>query len=327
MIKRILGCLSAAAALFLSAQVHAQGYPTRHITIIVPFTAGSVADTVARLLAPSLSKQLGQQVVVENVGGAGGTTGVTRAARSAPDGYTIAYASTGTHAGALALYPNLGYHPVDSFEMIGLVGSTPVAIIARKDLPPKSLKEFIAYLRANEKTVTLAHSGVGSISHIFCAYFQSLIGVRPVAVPYKGLGDSTQALLAGQVDYSCNQAPLTVAHVNSKALQAYAITSETRSPMLPDLPTATEGGLPQLTLGAWNGLQFPKGTPEPIVKQVNAALSKVLDEPETRERLAKIGIDVAPPERRAPAWFGPFIAAEIARWKPLLEAELALQKK
>ncbi len=175
--------------------------------------------------------------------------------------------------------------------------------------------------------MTLAHSGVGSISHIFCAYFQSLIGVRPVAVPYKGLGDSTQALLAGQVDYSCNQAPLTVEHVNAKLLQAYVISSPQRSPMLPDLPTAAEAGMPTFTLGAWNGLQFPKGTPEPIVKQVNAALSKVLDDPDTRERLAKIGIEIAAPEQRAPAWFGPFIKSEIARWKPLLEAELAQQKK
>ncbi len=325
--KKMLGGLLAAATILLAAPVQAQTYPTRHITVIVPFTAGAVADTVVRLLAPGLSKQLGQQVVVENVGGAGGTTGVTRAARAAPDGYTVAYASTGTHAGALALYPNLGYDPVASFESIGIIGSTPVVIIARKDLPPKTLKEFIAYLRANEKTVTLGHSGVGSISHIFCAYFQSLIGVQPVAVPYKGLGDSTQALLAGQVDYSCNQAPLSVAHVNAGQLKAYAITSDKRSPMLADLPTAIEAGLPQLTLGAWNGLQFPKGTPEPIVKQFNAALSQVLEDPEMRDRLAKIGIDVAPKEQRVPSWFGPFITSEIARWKPLLEAELALQKK
>lgn len=327
MMKYLLGGLSMASAMLLSTPLQAQTYPNRHITIIVPFTAGSVADTVSRLLAPGLTKQLGQQVVVENVGGAGGTTGVTRASRAAPDGYTIAYASTGTHAGATALYPNLAYDPADSFESIGLVGSTPVAIIARKDLPPTTLQEFIAYLKANEKKVTLAHSGVGSISHIFCAYFQSLIGVTPVAVPYKGLGDSTQALLAGQVDYSCNQAPLTVEHVNTKQLKAYAITSEKRSPMLPDLPTAAESGMPNLTLGAWNGLQFPKGTPAAIVAQMNKALSDVLDDPATRDRLIKIGIDPAPPERRAPSWFGPFIKSEIARWKPLLEAELAQQKK
>lgn len=323
----VLGSLAAVIASVSAGPAQAQNYPNRHITIVVPFTAGAVADTVSRLLAPALAKQLGQQVIVENIGGAGGTTGVTRAAKSAPDGYTIAYASTGTHAGATALYPNLGYDPVESFESIGLIGSTPVAIIARKDFPPKTLKEFVDYLRANEKTATLAHSGVGSISHIFCAYFQSLIGVQPVAVPYRGLGDSTQALLAGQVDYSCNQAPLTVEHVNAKALQAYVITSETRSPMLPDLPTASEAGYPTFTIGAWNGLQFPKGTPAAIVKQVNEALSNVLDDPDTRERLAKIGIEVAPQDRRAPAWFASFIRSEIARWKPLLEKELALQNK
>jgi tripartite-type tricarboxylate transporter receptor subunit TctC len=165
--KLTLSAAAAAAIFLLATPAHTQTYPNRHISIIVPFTPGAVADTVARLIAPGLSTALGQQVIVENVGGAGGTTGVTRAARAAPDGYTVAYASTGTHAGALALYPNLGYDPVESFESIGMIGATPVVIIARKDLPPKSLQEFVAYLKANEKTVTLGHSGVGSISHIF----------------------------------------------------------------------------------------------------------------------------------------------------------------
>ena len=206
MTKCLLGCLSAAVFLLpIALLLMAQTYPTRHITIVVPFTAGAVADTVARLLAPGLTKRLGQQVIVENVGGAGGTTGMTRAARSAPDGYTIAYALSAPMRARSRCIRTFGYHPVDSFESIGLVGSTPVAIIARKDLPAKSRRTYRLSARERE-TVTLGHSGVGSISHIFCAYFQSLIGVRPIAVPYQGLGDSTQALLAGQVDYSCNQA-------------------------------------------------------------------------------------------------------------------------
>src|SRR5262249_39686742 len=228
-----------------------QSYPAHYITIIVPFTAGSPVDTISRVLAPGMSRVLGQQVVVENVTGAGGTTGITRAAKAAPDGYTMVIASTGTHAGAAALYPNLGYDPADSFESIGFIGSTPVALVARRDFPPSTLQEVIAYLRANQKTATLAHGGVGSISHIFCTYFQSLIGVRTVGVPFRGLSDSTQALLAGQVDYSCNQAPLTLEHVRAGTLKAYAITSERRSTMMPDLPTAAESGLPAFTLGAW----------------------------------------------------------------------------
>src|ERR1700730_13439705 len=171
---------------------------------------------------------------------AGGTTGITRAAKAAPDGYTIVIASTGTHAGAAALYPNLGYDPADSFESIGFIGSTPVTVVARKDFPPNTLQELIAHLRSNQKTVTLAHAGIGSISHIFCTYLQRLVGVRTLGVPFRGLSDSTQALLAGQVDYSCNQAPLTVEYVSAGTLKAYAITSEARSAMMPLLPTAAE---------------------------------------------------------------------------------------
>src|SRR5229473_2235861 len=283
-----------------------QSYPARYLTIIVPFTAGSPVDTISRILAPGMSRLLGQQVVVENVTGAG--------------------ASTGTHAGAAALYPNLPYDPADSFESIGFIGSTPVALVARKNFPPNTLQEVITYLRANQKTATLAHGGIGSISHIFCTYFQTLIGVRTVGVPFRGLSDSTQALLTGQVDYSCNQAPLTVEHVSAGTLKAYAITSEKRSAMMPDLPTAAEAGLPAFTLGAWSAFQFPKGTPEAIVKKTNEALSKTLDEEETRQRFASLGIEIAPGDKRSPAWLAPFIKSEVARWKPLLEAEVAQQK-
>jgi len=303
-----------------------QSYPARYLTIIVPFTAGSPVDTISRILAPGMSRLLGQQVVVENVTGAGGTTGVTRAAKAAPDGYTLVIASTGTHAGAAALYPNLPYDPADSFESIGFIGSTPVALVARKNFPPNTLQEVITYLRANQKTATLAHGGIGSISHIFCTYFQTLIGVRTVGVPFRGLSDSTQALLTGQVDYSCNQAPLTVEHVSAGTLKAYAITSEKRSAMMPGLPTAAEAGLPAFTLGAWSAFQFPKGTPEAIVKKTNEALSKTLDEEETRQRFASLGIEIAPGDKRSPAWLAPFIKSEVARWKPLLEAEVAQQK-
>jgi tripartite-type tricarboxylate transporter receptor subunit TctC len=304
----------------------AQSYPIRYITIIVPFTAGSPVDTISRILAPGMSRLLGQQVVVENVTGAGGTTGITRAAKAAPDGYTMVIASTGTHAGAAALYPNLGYDPTDSFESIGFIGSTPVALVARKDFPPNTLQELITYLRANEKTVTLAHGGIGSISHIFCTYFQTLVGVRTLGVPFRGLSDSTQALLAGQVDYSCNQAPLTVEHVSAGTLKAYAITSGQRSAMMPHLPTANEAGLPAFTLGAWSAFQFPKGTSEATVRKVNKALSTTLDEEDTRKRFESLGIEIAPQDKRASAWLAPFIKSEVARWKPLLEAELAQQK-
>ena len=313
----------AAAIALVAGQAAADDFPARHLTIIVPFSPGSPTDTVSRALAPGLSSILGQQVVVENVTGAGGTTGVKRAARAAPDGYTMVMASTGTHAGAAALYPDLGYDPVGSFENIGLVGSTPIAIMGRKDLPANSVPELIAYLRANEKSVSLAHAGVGSISHIFCAYFDSLIGVHPVAVPFRGLPESTQALLTGQVDFGCIQAPVAGAYVRAGTLKAFLVTGEQRAAMMASVPTANEVALPKLTLGAWLALQFPKGTPHAIVMKLNAALARVLDDDETRARFAALGIDIAPPEKRTPEWLTRFMHDEIARWQPLLEAEVA----
>jgi tripartite-type tricarboxylate transporter receptor subunit TctC len=315
-----------AGSIWFAGASSAQQYPDHHITMVVPFTAASPADTISRILAPGLTRALGQQVIVENVSGAGGTNGIRRAAKSPPDGYTIAVVSTGTHAGAVALYPELGYDPIDSFESVGLIGSTPIAIVARRDFPPNTLQELIEYLHSNARTVTLAHSGIGSVSHIFCAYFQSLIGVRTLSVPFRGPAEFTQAMLAGQVDYGCNQAPVAMEYAKTGALKLYVISSERRSPLMPLVPTAAESGLPSFTLGTWSALQVPKGTSAPIVARLNMALSAALEESETRERFAALGIEVAPLDKRTPAALTSFIKSEIIRWKPLLETELAAQR-
>lgn len=325
--RRLVIALAVATVALPWATARAQTYPTRHISVILPFSAGSPGDVFIRIVAAGLSKELGQQVVVENIGGAGGTTGVARAAKAAPDGYTMVMASAGTHGGAAAFYPNLGYHPADSFDSISIIGVTPIAIVSRADIPPNTLQEFIAYLKANEKTVTEATAGVGSTSHITCAFFRSLIGVRPTAVPFRGTSDATQAIIAGNVDYICNQLPVTVEHVKAGKLKAYAMTGEKRSPLLPEVPTAAEAGLPAFDATAWVGLQFPKGTPAPIIARMNEVLNKALEHDDVRQRLIGQGVDIAPPERRTPEWLANFIRQGVARWTPLLEAEVAALNK
>jgi tripartite-type tricarboxylate transporter receptor subunit TctC len=309
--------LAAGLALFAAA-AQAQDYPNRHITIIAPFAAGGPSDTVGRIIAGPLGKALGQEVIVENITGAGGTIGSTRAARAAPDGYTLVVAAAGTHAAVQALYANLSYHPIDSYEAIGLINTTPVVVVGRKDFPPNTLSELVAYLRANEKKVTEANAGIGSVSQFGCAYFKSLIGIKPTEVSYRGTSQATTDLLAGNVDYLCNQIVNVVDYVKTGAIKAYAVTGDTRSPMLPDVPTTAEAGMPEFHMVVWYGLLAPKGTPKPIIDKLNAALSAAMDDPGAIEAFAKLGFDIAPPEHRSPGWFENFIRSEIKLWTSIL---------
>ena len=305
----------------------AQPFPSRHITIILPFSAGSPGDVVIRIVAAGLTDQLGKQVIVENVAGAGGTTGVTRAANAEPNGYTMVLASAGTHGGAKVFYPNLGYHPADSFAGIGLIGTTPIAVVGRAAIPAKTLAEFSAYLKANEKTVTEVTVGVGSTSHVTCAFYRSFIAVRPTQVAFRGGADAIQALVGGTGDYACNQIPVIAEHVKAGTLRAYAITGEKRSPLLPDVPTTAEAGLPGFDASSWLGLQYPKGTPVDIVNRMSEAFNAALENAEMRDRLIGHGIDIAPRERRTPVWLDAFIRREVERWTPILQDEVAAQQK
>jgi tripartite-type tricarboxylate transporter receptor subunit TctC len=295
----------------------AQDYPSRFITIVAPFQAGGPSDTVARLIAVPMSRALGQQVVVENVTGAGGTIGALRVAKAAPDGYTLGISGSGTHAAVGQLYANPPYRAGD-FESVGLINTAPVIIVAKKDLPPNSLEEFVAYLRANEKSVTEADAGVGSVSHLACSVFKSLIAVKPTVASYRGTPQATQDLIAGNVDFVCNQIVNVVGHVKTGALKAYAVTGETRSPMLPDVPTTTEAGLPDFKLTVWYGLSAPKGTPAPVVAKLNQALSAAMDDPTVVTRFADLGYDVVPPPQRWPGWFDDFMLKEVDLWAKVL---------
>jgi tripartite-type tricarboxylate transporter receptor subunit TctC len=264
------------------APATAQDYPNRPITVIVPFAAGGPTDVVARIVTDNMAKTLGQSFVIENVVGAGGTTGITRAKRARNDGYTIAMGHLGTHAAAPSLYPNLQYDPVKDFEPIGLAAGTPILILAKKDFPAKDLKEFAAYLKANETKVNAAHAGVGSVSFTTCLLLNSILKVKPTAVPYQGTGPSMNALVAGQVDYMCDQIVNAVPQVLGGTIKAYAIATEERNPSLPNVPTTKEAGMPEFQASAWNALFAPKGTPKAVVDKLSAALDKALVDVVTR---------------------------------------------
>ena len=313
----LTAALLACVAINSAPAALAQDYPTRFVTIVAPFQAGGPSDTVARLIAAPMSKALGQQVVVENVSGAGGTIGSGRVAKAAPDGYTLGISGSGTHAAVEQLYANPPYRALD-FESVGLINTTPVVIVGKRDLPPNTLQELVGYLRANEKTITEADAGVGSVSHLVCSVFHSLIGIKPTVVTYRGTPQATQDLLAGNVDFLCNQIVNIVEHAKAGSLKAYAVTGEKRSPMLPNVPTTAEAGLPDFKLTVWYGLSAPKGTPGPIVAKLNQALSAAMDDPTVVKRFADLGYDVVAPQQRSPAAFEEFMRGEVDLWTRVL---------
>jgi tripartite-type tricarboxylate transporter receptor subunit TctC len=318
--KRLLAALSAALALTATSAA-AQTYPTRPVTIIVPFAAGGPTDIVARIVGEYYSKALGQQFIVENIAGAGGTTGITRLAQAKPDGYTIGMGHMGTHGAAPALYPNLKYDPTKDFEPIGMVAGTPILIVARKDFPAADLKEFVAKAKDTSVRLSQAHAGVGSVSFTTCTLLTSILGIKHHrVVAYRGTGPALNDLVGGQVDYMCDQIVNLVEQINGKAITAYAIATEQRSPALPDVPTTTEGGLPEYKVSAWNALFAPKGTPKEIVAKLNDTLSKALDDPATRKRLLDLGSVLPEAKDRTPEALAELVKSEVARWTPILKA-------
>ena len=321
LLHRLAGALAGLSALAaLSAPALAQSYPARPITMIVPFAAGGPTDIVARIVADNMSKTLGQQIVIENVVGAGGTTGATRAMRANPDGYTIIMGHMGTHAAAVALYPKLAYHPINNFEPIGLAAGTPVLIVAKKDFPAKDLKEFAAYVKANADKVNAAHAGVGSVSFTSCLLLNSVLDVKPTAIPFQGTGPALNALLGGQVDYMCDQIVNLVPQIKAGNIKAYGIGTPERNPALPDVPTTKEAGLPQFDVSAWNALFAPKGTPKEALDKLSDALSKALDDEGVRKRLLDLGSDIPGPDRRGQAALNKLVDSEINRWTPVIKA-------
>jgi len=313
-VKRFIVAL---ALIALAPCASAQDYPDRNIILVTPFPPGGPSDTSARMIVGPMSKALGQQIVVENVTGAGGTIGSNRVAKATPDGYTIMVSGSGTHAAAEFLNKDLPYRSTD-FEQIGLINISPVVLVARAGVPANTLKEFVAYLRANEKKVTEADAGVGSLSNLGCSVFHSVADVHPTVASYRGTPQATMDLVAGTVDFGCNQIVNIVPHIKAGKLKAYAVTGEARSPMLPDVPTTAEAGMPQFNLTVWFGLSAPKGTPRPIVDKLGKALGVALQDPDVVKRFADLGFDVVPPPMRGPAYFDKFYEDEVALWAKVL---------
>jgi tripartite-type tricarboxylate transporter receptor subunit TctC len=303
----------------IAAPAQAQDYPTRAITMIVPFAAGGPTDVVARIVTGHMAQTLGQSIIIENVVGAGGTTATARAARAANDGYTLIIGHMGTHAASVPLYPKLAYHPEKDFEPVALLAGTPILILAKKDFPAKDLKEFITYVKANTDKMNMAHAGVGSVSYSSCELLSSVLDIKPVGVPFNGTGPAMNALVGGQVDYMCDQIVNAVPQINGGTIKAYAIATAERNPSLPDLPTTAEAGLPKYQASAWNAIFAPKGTPAPILAKLNAAASKALDDENVRKRLLDLGSDIPKAEARTQAALAALVKSEIEKWSAVLK--------
>jgi tripartite-type tricarboxylate transporter receptor subunit TctC len=317
---RVLAQASLAAAVSLGASAaQAQTYPTRNITMIVPFAAGGPTDVIARIVTGQMAPGLGQSIIIENVVGAGGTTGASRAARAANDGYTLITGHMGTHAASVPLYPKLAYHPEKDFEPVALLAGTPILILARKDFPPKDLKEFVAYVKANAEKVNAAHAGIGSVSHVSCELLNSILEIKPVGVPFNGTGPAMNALVAGQVDYMCDQIVNAVPQINAGTIKAYAVATPERNPSLPNVPTTTEAGLPAFQAQAWNAIFAPKGTSPDIIAKLNASAVKALDDETVKKRLLELGSVIPAPADRTPQALGTLVKNEIAKWTPVLK--------
>jgi tripartite-type tricarboxylate transporter receptor subunit TctC len=297
----------------------AQDYPSRSITVIVPFPPGGASDVVARIVSDQMSRLLKQSIIIENVGGAGGTLGSARAAAAAPDGYTLLAAAMGSQVAAPVLTPNVKYDPATSFVPIGITAHSPAVVVARKDFPAKDLKEFVATLQQKGEAMKQAHGGIGASSHMSCLLFTKAVGATPTLVAYRGSGPALNDLVGGHVDFLCEQSVAVAESVLGGTVKAYTVSGTERLASLPDVPTAKEMGL-AFEMSIWAGLFAPKGTPAEVVAKLADALDKALDEPSVRERLGQLGGTIPAKAERSPAAFDRFVRAEMARWAPLLSA-------
>jgi tripartite-type tricarboxylate transporter receptor subunit TctC len=302
--------------------MRAQDYPTRSITVIVPFPAGGASDVVARIISNQMSKILGQPFIIENVSGAGGTVGSARAAAAAPDGYTLLAAAMGSHVAAPVLTPNVKYDPLVDFVPIGITAHSPAVVIARKDFPAQDLKEFVAVLRQLGGALRQAHGGIGASSHMACLLFTEQIGAKPTLVAYRGSGPALNDLLGGHVDFMCEQSVSVAESVLAGLVKAYVVSAPERLAMLPNVPTAKEAGV-DYEMSVWSGLFAPKGVAPEVTAKLADALDKALDEPVVGETLAKLGGSIPAKAERNPASFDRFVRSEIARWAPILAATRA----
>jgi tripartite-type tricarboxylate transporter receptor subunit TctC len=289
-------------------------YPVRAITVIVPFAAGGPTDIVARIVTGHLERQFGQQIIIENVVGAGGTTAVIRAKRAAPDGYTLLMGHMGTHGSVLAAYPQLAYDPISDFAPVGLVVGSPILVVAKQQLPVRDLGELIRYSSSHADRLTMAHAGVGSISHATCTLLNTIGAIHPEAKAFQGTGPALKTLVAGRVDYMCDQILSAAPRVKTGEVRALAIVSPRRSPILPEVPTAAEAGIANFEVSAWHALFAPKGTPPELIARLNGALDRALDDADVRKELIELGGEIPLADERSPSALTRLVQREVARW-------------
>jgi tripartite-type tricarboxylate transporter receptor subunit TctC len=313
--------VSALGTLFASAlAVSAQNYPTKPVTMVIPFAAGGPQDQIGRIMAQRMGEILGQQVVVENVGGAGGMTGSKRVADAAPDGYSFVLGSVGTHAQSQTMYKKPLYNAATDFTPVILIAETPIALITRKDLPVNNLKEFVTYAKANQAKMQYGSAGAGSATHLGCVVLNYVAGVDITHVPYRGTGPAMQDLMGGRIDYLCEIVNTAKPQIDGDTVKGLAIMTKDRSPALPNLPTAAEQGVPDLEAYTWSAIFLPKGAPEAVVKRLNDAVLQAMKTPAVREGLEKAGAQVVPDNRATPQYLGQFVKSEIEKWAAPIKA-------
>ena len=317
---KLLGAAALALGL-ASASAAAQNFPERNITLIVPFAAGGASDVSSRIMAESMTKTLGQSIIIENVAGAGGATGSLRGKNAKPDGYTIGFAHMGTHAAAMSTTTKLPYDPRVDFDYLGIHLVTPHLMITRKDFPANTLAEYIDYAKKNGKNLKIAHNGAGSLSHLTCVVFFQQIGVEPTYVVYRGYGQTINDILSGAVDGTCELIASTRNHVLPGAVKAFAVATNdgSRSPLLPDVPSSKEGGLPTFQIESWLGLYAPKGIPAPILAKLREAVAKALDDPDVKKKFQDIGGLAPKPEDRGGDRMLEIIKADVTRWAEVVK--------
>ena len=313
LVRMLLGLMLLAAL-----PVYAQQYPSKVITIIVPFAAGGPTDTVARLLAQAMGTSLKQQIIVENIGGAGGTIAANRVAKATADGYTILIHHIG-HATAPALYRKLPYDALNDFEPIGLINEVPMTMVARRNFPPNDLKAMIAYVKANKDKVTYANAGLGAASHLCGMLFMSAIETDVTTVPYKGTGPAMNDLLGGQVDFMCDQTVNTTSQIKAGKIKVYGVTTKKRVPSLPNVPTMEEAGLPGFEVSVWHALYAPKGTPKSVIDALTKALQAALHNANVKQRFAELGSEPVADSRATPAALRAHLKAEVDKWGPIIK--------
>lgn len=320
--RNIIRIVSAMAIAFGTWNVtaQAQNFPTRPLTMVVPLAAGGTADVVARVLAAGLSQVLGQQVIVENISGAGGMTGAYRVAKAPPDGYQVVFGTSGTHALNQTIYRKPLYNAATDFAPVALITEQPIVLVARKDLPANNLQEFIAYTKANQAKMQYGSAGAGSGVHLACALLNAAIGVNVTHIPYRGGGPAMQDLIAGRIDYQCAVNTAAMPQIASNTIKAIAILAHNRSPSLPDVASAHEQGLTNFEAGVWYALFLPKGTPAAIVRKLHDATVAAMEMPSAQARMKAIGADLVAPERRSPEYLQKFVESEIEKWAAPIKA-------